>query len=129
MFQFIVSIVFLGATFAAATSAHADIKFSGPVEFGILPTTPQKVKNGLPLCSSLPATQIAMPQNCVKYYNPDAKKNGIYISEDWVQNDYLVRILRRNPLLVGLADFFEFCRPRGGILSPDGLSCQYTIWF
>lgn len=110
------------------SSSFAQIAFDGPTEFGLFPTTPPS-KSSTPACSSLPSAKKLKSVDCVKVYSPKAAKNGIYISQDWFYDEYVLRVLRRNPALVGLAEFLEFCRPRGGILSPNGLTCQYAIYF
>lgn len=120
-------------TFTALTmfqTADAEIKMSGPIEFGLFPTTQvtTKKKHALPDCNDPKAAEQAKQGYCLGAVLPE-EIEGISLDGEWIQEDFIIRIIKRNPSLVGLAEFLEICRPRGGTLSPDELSCQYTIWF
>ena len=121
--------VFLG-TFTMYKTSLAEIHLSGSKDFGLFPTEKEdsKKKHLLPACDDPKYAKEAKTGYCLGSVLPE-ETFGISLDGEWIYEEYIIRIIKRNPALVGFAEFLEICRPRGGILSPDKMSCEYTIWF
>lgn len=130
MFKINLYVFLFLTTFTLHKTSWAEIHISGSKDFGLFPTSQpdSKKKHMLPDCDDPKYAQEAKDGYCLGSVLPEGT-TGISLDGEWVYEDYIIRIIKRNPALVGLGDFLEICRPRGGMLSSDGLSCQYTIWF
>ncbi len=69
----------------------------------------------------------------MKLHETKKQKNrselALQLVAEFVSKNQISRIVERNPALISLVSFLKFCRPRGGTLSPDELTCRYIVEF
>lgn len=107
-------------------------------EFGLFPTTTPKTKHVLPNCEdvndieSLPGV-VAHAGYCLGPIESPTKtydnKYAITLIEEYFDKDGVIRVVKRNPILMSVATFYNFCRPLGGFFSSDGMYCEYKVKF
>jgi hypothetical protein len=106
-------------------------------DFGLFPTTTE-TSHKLPDCQDVDHIESApgIPAHGGYCLGPIVSpktdfetKYAVTIIEEYFDKDGIIRVVRRNPVLISIASFYSFCRPKGGILSSDGLYCEYRIKF
>jgi hypothetical protein len=134
--QFVFAIMFISFLTPMAFSQIFDFG-DYSTEFGLFPTTPTK-DHALPNCRDVEHIEsvpgIAAhggyclgPITSTKDYYEN--KFALTIVEEYIDKDGIIRVVRRNRFLMSIASFYSFCRPRGGLLSNDGLYCEYKTKF
>ncbi len=126
----------------AKTTINMGPNFDGTFGLGfddeVKPKSKKKNASHLPYCEDLKDYEGAPGVKINHGYclgdiapeDPEAKKYELILFGEFFDKDgELVRIIKRNPVLLSLAQFLNVCRPLGGLTDTEGLYCQYTVKF